>query len=61
MEKRAVIADGLSNRAKRSATLAGCGRMQEDRPRKRRHRHPRLEFCVVLLPLYAHVLPLWSR
>jgi hypothetical protein len=24
-------------------------------PRKRRHRHPRLEFCAVLLPLYAHV------
>src|SRR5436853_622522 len=24
-------------------------------PRKRRHRHSRLEFCAVLLPLYAHV------
>src|SRR3954449_3088019 len=24
-------------------------------PRKRRHRHARLEFCAVLLPLYAHL------
>src|SRR5271169_2515984 len=24
-------------------------------PRKRRHRHPRLEFGAVLLPLYAHL------
>ena len=24
-------------------------------PRKRRHRHSRLKFCAVLLPLYAHV------
>ena len=30
-------------------------------PRKRRHRHPRLELCAVLLPLYAHVSrPLWT-
>src|SRR5712671_2466766 len=30
-------------------------------PRKRRHRHSRLEFCAVLLPLYAHLTPLLDR